>query len=125
MSTVGHPLSDLCNILTPFFTASHGGVNAHPEFLAGATPGLPQPAQLVRWYAQTSGWDPTSELNWGMAFNMFRSSAICQGIAARLAQRQASSEQAKRHADTRGPLAEVAWHLVGKSKQGVSPVAKL
>ncbi|KAL2756807.1 hypothetical protein ACRALDRAFT_2087252, partial [Sodiomyces alcalophilus JCM 7366] len=114
MSTVGHPLSDLCNFITPYFTADREGTNPHRGFLPNATPGLPEPSQVVQWYAEISGYDPSRELNWGMAFNIFRSSAVCQGIAARIARRQASSEQAKRYADTREPLAEFAWELIGK-----------
>ncbi|KAI8248252.1 acyl-CoA dehydrogenase family member 11 [Colletotrichum sp. SAR 10_77] len=128
MSTVGHPLSDLCNFLTPYFTASRGnsGVYAHEGFLAGATPGLPSVEEIVGWYGAEAGWDPAPELNWGMAFNVFRLSAVLQGIAARAAQGQASSEQAKRYAVTRGPLAEFAWELVGRSmEQGKKGRAKL
>ncbi|KAM0329828.1 hypothetical protein ACHAQA_003992 [Verticillium albo-atrum] len=125
MSTVGHPLSDLCNFSTPFFTAPRKGVNAHSGFLPGATPGLPDAARVVRWYTEVSGYDPAAELSWGMAFNIFRLSAVCQGIAARYAQRQASSEQAKQYAQTRGPLAEFAWDLVGTSQAAQSAVAKL
>nr|XP_036580710.1 aminoglycoside phosphotransferase [Colletotrichum truncatum]KAF6788705.1 aminoglycoside phosphotransferase [Colletotrichum truncatum] len=117
MSTVGHPLSDLCNFLTPYFTASRGssGVYAHEGFLPNATPGLPTVDEIVGWYSSEAGWDPSPELNWGMAFNVFRLSAVLQGIAARAAQGQASSEQAKVYAVTRGPLAEFAWELVGRS----------
>ena len=46
-----------------------------------------------------------------MAFNIFRLAAVCQGIAARYAVRQASSAQAKSHAEARMPLGQVAWLL--------------
>ncbi|KAF6830383.1 aminoglycoside phosphotransferase [Colletotrichum musicola] len=120
MSTVGHPLSDLCNFLTPYFTATRAesGVYAHEGFLPGATPGLPPVEEVVSWYASAAGWDPSPELNWGMAFNIFRLSAVLQGIAARAAQGQASSEKAKMFAVTRTPLAEFAWELVGRSGSG-------
>ncbi|TID04729.1 Putative aminoglycoside phosphotransferase, protein kinase-like domain superfamily [Colletotrichum destructivum] len=118
MSTVGHPLSDLCNFLHPYFTASRAGsgIYAHDGFLPGATPGLPTTEEIVGWYAAEAGWSPAPELNWGMAFSMFRLAAVCQGIAARAARGQASSEQARRFAVTRGPLAEFAWELVGRSR---------
>ncbi|TDZ53069.1 Acyl-CoA dehydrogenase family member 11 [Colletotrichum trifolii] len=120
MSTVGHPLSDLCNFLTPYYTAAKGdsGVYANDGFLPGRTPGLPAVDEIVGWYAAEAGWDPAVELNWGMAFSLFRLSGILQGIAARAAQGQASSEQAKRFAAGRAPLAEFAWELVGRSLQG-------
>ena len=45
MSTVGHPLSDVCNFLTNFYTAKHTGAAPYDTsgFLPGRTPGLPQP----------------------------------------------------------------------------------
>lgn len=125
MSTVGHPLADLCNFINPFFTATAKGTNPHQGFLPGATPGLPDAGMIVKWYADVSGYDPTAELNWGMAFSLFRLSAICQGIAARYARRQASSEKARIYAVTRGPLAEFSWTLVGKAKDGKDPLARL
>jgi aminoglycoside phosphotransferase (APT) family kinase protein len=127
MSTVGHPLSDLSNIMNPFYTVSMKGVqfSSSDAFLPGATPGLPTPETIVKWYADTAGWDPRSDVNWGMAFSIFRLSAICQGIAARVATKQASSEQAKKHAEALSSLAEFAWELVCKEKDQIELAAKL
>jgi acyl-CoA dehydrogenase len=113
MSTVGHPLSDVCNFMTNFYTAKHIGAAPYDAsgFLPGATPGLPQPEQIVSWYRDAADWDPEPDLGWGMAFNIWRLAAVCQGIAARYAARQASSEKAKNHAVTRVPMAEFAWKL--------------
>ena len=123
MSTVGNPLSDVCNFMTNFYTAKHAGAAPYDAsgFLPGRTPGLPQPAQIVEWYREAAGWDPTPELNWGMAFNIFKLAGVCQGIAARYAQRQASSEKAKQHAVTRTPMAEFAWELALEAKKGERP----
>jgi aminoglycoside phosphotransferase (APT) family kinase protein len=124
MSTVGHPLSDVCNLLMQFYTPRYAG--AAPEsakgFLPGRTPGLPTESQLLRWYTAVTGYDPQPDMSWGMAFNIFKLAGVCQGIAARYARRQASSEKAKQHAITRVPLAEFAWELAqqsgGKAKSG-------
>ncbi|KAG8159144.1 hypothetical protein KVR01_010805 [Diaporthe batatas] len=125
MSTIGHPLSDLANALMPFSSART--VNGPPEnriphaqaaFLPGATPGLPDPKQLASTYATAAGlgsgrWDGMEqELKWTLAFATFRLSAICQGIAARAAVRQASSTNAQMLGNARGPVAELAWTLV-------------
>ncbi|KAI0475319.1 acyl-CoA dehydrogenase family member 11 [Xylariaceae sp. FL0804] len=113
MSTVGHPLSDLANLLGPFFTQSASTSYAQSEwFRPGVTPGLPTPEIIMGWYSEVAGWDPRPEMHWAMAFNVFRSAAICQGIAARYATRQASSAEAKRYATAFKPLGEVAWSLV-------------
>jgi aminoglycoside phosphotransferase (APT) family kinase protein len=145
MSTIGHPLSDLANMMTPFYIASLGSSrvhNAHKGFLPGATPGLPTPQEIAELYfstvsAQTAGSDPKPvvrvvsesaaererELRWAQAFNTFRHAAISQGIAARQAARQASSEVAARYANARAPLAEFAWELV-KGVAGTSTEGK-
>lgn len=121
MSTVGHPLSDVCNLLMQFYTAKAPGAgpSSAAAFLPGRTPGLPTEEQALSWYTAISGYDPRAELTWGMAFNVFKLAAVCQGIAARYAVRQASSEKAKQHAVTRFPLAEFAWKLAqDASRQG-------
>ncbi|KAK4187976.1 kinase-like domain-containing protein [Podospora australis] len=144
MSTIGNPLSDISNLVTPYYTARldpSRSVNVHPGFLPRATRGLPTPDEITTLYFSVV--DPPAsnnssssslelslphepalsqnrqrELQWAQAFNIFRLSAICQGIAARYAGRQASSEQAKRHADARAPLAEFAWELVQQNVRG-------
>lgn len=118
MSTVGHPLSDVCNFMTNFYSAKYEGAAPYDAsgFLPGATPGMPQPDQILSWYRETAGWDPTPDVPWGMAFNIWRLAGVCQGIAARYAARQASSEKAKHHAITRGPMADFAWQLATEAR---------
>ncbi|KAL5621518.1 hypothetical protein BROUX41_006418 [Berkeleyomyces rouxiae] len=139
MSTIGHPLSDLCNLLTKFILANKAEVVAaagitltavaapsgnqlavsDPNFLPGRTPGLPSLNDVVSWYAASSGYDPRigNELAYGMAFTMFRLAAICHGIAARYALRQASSAMAQQNGLQMVPLAEFAWALVLAAKK--------
>ncbi|PHH60075.1 hypothetical protein CDD81_2161 [Ophiocordyceps australis] len=115
MSTVGHPLSDLCNLLMPFYLAQDAAISrlspSHAAMLPGRTPGLPSPRQLLDWYAATSGYDAAADLKWGMAFNVFKLAGVFQGIAARYALRQASSAQARQVGEMRGATAELAWRL--------------
>lgn len=120
MSTVGHPLSDVCNFIMQFYMAKFPAAarSSLDGFLPGKTPGMPQPKQIIDWYIAAGGYDPRPELNWGMAFNIFKLAGVCQGIAARYALRQASSEKAKEHAATRAPLAEFAWKLAGDASKG-------
>lgn len=116
MSTVGHPLSDLANLLNGFYTVSIRPKYMSDAFVPGVTPGIPTPETIMKWYAEVAGWDPRPEMNWAVAFSVFRSSAICQGIAARWATRQATSEQAKNYADAFRPLGELAWTIIEKEK---------
>jgi aminoglycoside phosphotransferase (APT) family kinase protein len=121
MSTIGHPLSDLNNLLSPYLTASSSKAasvgRAHSGFKPGATPGLPSREQLIAWYTEVAGWDPRPDLTWGDAFATYRNTIIMQGIAARYAVRQASSAQAKDYGDMMKPYAEVAWDLVQEYKR--------
>lgn len=129
MSTIGHPLSDLNNLLGPYLTASSPKAQsigrAHAGFVPGATPGLPSRDQLITWYSEVAGWDPRPDFTWGDAFSTYRSAIIMQGIAARYALRQASSAQAQSYGQMMKPYAEIAWDLVQEYKKGHVSKAKL
>ncbi|KAH8732785.1 acyl-CoA dehydrogenase family member 11 [Phaeosphaeriaceae sp. PMI808] len=129
MSTIGHPLSDLNNVLSPYVTASSAKAvaigRAHAGFKPGATPGLPTRDELIQWYSEVAGWDPRPDFTWGDAFNTYRNTIIMQGIAARYALRQASSLQAKEYGLMTNPYAEIAWELVEEFKTGQAKKAKL
>ncbi|KAG6003422.1 hypothetical protein E4U21_002055 [Claviceps maximensis] len=125
MSTVGHPLSDVCNLLMQYYMSRRPGVGVPSAsgFLPGRTPGLPTKEQLLDWYVNISEYDARRDMSWGMAFNVFKLAGVCQGIAARYARRQASSEKAKEYAVGRGPLAQFAWELAQEA--GAKSGAKL
>jgi aminoglycoside phosphotransferase (APT) family kinase protein len=129
MSTIGHPLSDLNNLLAPYVTAASAKAQsvgrAHTGFIPNATPGLPTREQLVEWYSEVAGWNPRPDFTWGDAFSTYRSAIIMQGIAARYALRQASSAQAKSYGEMMKPFAEIAWDLVVEYKKGHAEKAKL
>ena len=128
MSTIGHPLSDLSNLLFPYVaSAANLYGRSNPAFSPSVvTPGLPTRAGCMSWYAEVTGWDPSQEQGWGDAFGCFRNSVIMQGIAARYALRQASSAKAKDYAVQMGPFAEFAWSLIEMLKaDGFGQKAKL
>ncbi len=52
---------------------------------------------------------------------MFRNSVIMQGIAARYALRQASSDKAKENGMLMGPFGEFVWGLVARLKDKEKP----
>jgi aminoglycoside phosphotransferase (APT) family kinase protein len=56
--------------------------------------------------------------NFYLAYNMFRIAAILQGIAKRVEEGTASSEQARANAASARPMAELAWHYAQKSHTG-------
>ena len=132
MSTIGHPLSDLSNLLTPYCFAENPPKTAlfsrtNPAFYPTAqTAGLPSRSQCVKWYADVAGWDPRASIDWGDTFASFRNGVIMQGIAARYALRQASSEKAKEIGDLMGPYGEFTWALIQRWKdREAGTIAKL
>lgn len=131
MSTIGHPLSDVVNLLGPFSMALHMArpqnrdlATAFPyfpdraKFLPDSTPGLPSYDELLAWYVEENGgtYDPRPDMAWGAAFGQLRGAAIMQGIAARVARRQASSEVAHRYASSFRGLGELTWRLIEEEK---------
>jgi aminoglycoside phosphotransferase (APT) family kinase protein len=141
MSTVGHPLADLSNLLGPFLQvrvredrsgSGEASPFTHSGFAPGATPGLPTQEEVKATYWEVSlahgpmpgvpmsSTDRERELRWAQAFNQFRGAAICQGIAARQAARQASSDKAWQYAQMMGPLAEFAWTIVRSVQEEIT-----
>lgn len=123
MATVGHPLSDFCNLTSPYFI--DGNEHKREMFQPGATPGLPSRADCNQWYSEVAGWDPSAEILWGDAFFSFRSSVIMQGIAARYALRQASSARASDYAKNTKPFALAAWERVQRVQEQARQKGKL
>lgn len=123
MATVGHPLSDFCNLTSPYIM--DGVDNQVDLFQPGQTPGLPSREDCIRWYSEVAGWNPAVDLLWGDAFFAFRGSVIMQGIAARFAGRQASSARAVNYAKRAKPFALGAWERVKQVERAASEKGKL
>ena len=128
MATIGHPLSDLVNLTSPWSWVGRdiGGAKNNTEaFRDGATPGLPTLKEAVQVYAEAAGYDPGLELAWGNAFGAYKGAIIMQGIAARYAVRQASGVTAKNYAAQMPLYAEWAFGLVEKLRETSDGKAKL
>jgi aminoglycoside phosphotransferase (APT) family kinase protein len=110
MATIGHPLSDLSNLTSPYYMSTSN--HTVERFQPGRTPGLPTREESLRWYSEVAGWDPAPEIAWSDAFLLFRNAIIMQGIAARYALRQASSARALEYATQMEPLATETWRRV-------------
>ena len=122
LATVGHPLSDVINLTMPWLSArSATAVGNSSLFIAGVTPGLPSREQVIKWYSDRSGYDPTPDLTFGDAFGIIRGAVIMQGIAARKARGQASSEKANSYGKLFVSQALRAWEMI----QNVSKSSKL
>ncbi|KAI9320542.1 kinase-like domain-containing protein [Dichotomocladium elegans] len=110
LSTIGHPLSDLSNLLQPFYIPPTKGVLG----LKGvADLPIPNADELMKVYCDKVGRPyPIDRWQFAVAFSFFRVSVILQGIAARVARKQASSAQAKLYAVRFKPLAHIALEIV-------------
>ncbi|KAK4700562.1 hypothetical protein P7C70_g5682, partial [Phenoliferia sp. Uapishka_3] len=119
LSTLGHPLSDLANLLQPFYIPQNDIVSEYLVALRDISledlP-IPDAETLIKTYAEAVG-QPYPLPRWSAvtSFAFFRLSVILQGIAARTARGQASSAQAKRVGSYFKPLAVLAIDTIKRS----------
>ncbi|KAJ3572099.1 hypothetical protein NP233_g3308 [Leucocoprinus birnbaumii] len=103
LSTLGSPLADLANLTQPWSIDQKNlpdGVSITLRAFKNATQDVPIPLEdLEREYCRLSKQPyPIPEMVFARSWMLFRLSIISQGIAARFARRQASSEHAYLHA---------------------------
>jgi aminoglycoside phosphotransferase (APT) family kinase protein len=117
LSTLGHPLADFsyhCMAwhISPGTFRGIGGLDL-------ASLGIPSEADYIRRYCERTGFTTPEALakdwNFYLAYNMFRIAAILQGIAKRVEDGTASSEQAKTSGAGARPMAELAWRFACKA----------
>jgi len=114
LSTLGDPLADFAYYLMAWdMPPSPSGVGFGS--LAGrdlGALGIPSRAAEVEAYRARTGLDPGPHLASYLAYNFFRVAAILQGIAGRLRDGTATSDNAAGMAAMVRPLAAKAWQLV-------------
>ncbi len=116
LSTLGHPLVDFAyHLMTWRVTPDEfRGLKGHDL----AALGIPDEAAYAAAYARRSGRAALPQLDYCLAFNMFRMAAILQGILARSRQGSAASADAERIGRQARPMAEAGWRLVQQMQQG-------
>jgi len=67
--------------------------------------------ELSTMYCQRMGFKPITNWNFYLAFSLFRLASICQGVAKRAKQGNASSDKAAEYGDLVSPLANIALGL--------------
>jgi aminoglycoside phosphotransferase (APT) family kinase protein len=85
------------------------GVSTGLAGLDLASLNIPSEADYVAAYCRRTGRDGIPDIDFYMAFNMFRLAAIVHGIKGRLARGNASSAHAAQMAESLEPLANRAW----------------
>jgi aminoglycoside phosphotransferase (APT) family kinase protein len=76
---------------------------------------IPSMAEVVERYCALTGRSGVPALDWYFAYNIFRISAISQGIAGRIRDGTAASAQAIEIAGRAEPLAQAAWQFAQKA----------
>ncbi len=113
LSTLGHPLADFTYFLMVWhFPPSVRGGLAGVDIEALGIPSLEDAAER---YCKQTGRDGVSDLDFCLAYNMFRLCSIAQGVYARALQGNASSPQAIEMGKQIKPLAVLAWHYAVKT----------
>ncbi|HEY9553088.1 phosphotransferase [Allosphingosinicella sp.] len=107
LSTLGHPLSDFSYHLMMYrmpagLTAGLAGVDL-------AALNIPSEEDYVAAYCERTGRSGIPDLDFYIAFNMFRLAAIVHGIRGRLARGTAASAHADKMAAGLESLADLAW----------------
>ncbi|GAB4124084.1 MAG: phosphotransferase [Rhodothalassiaceae bacterium] len=114
LSTLGHPLADFSYHLMMYRMPPTGFTGLMGADLAAL--GIPSEAEYIARYCARTGRDgiPPEDMNFYVAFNMFRLAAILHGILGRVKRGTAASRHAAAQGAMCGPLAELAWSQVAK-----------
>jgi aminoglycoside phosphotransferase (APT) family kinase protein len=107
LSTLGHPLADFSYHLMMYRMPA--GITAGLAGLDLEALNIPSEAEYVAAYCRRTGRDGIPDLDFYIAFNMFRLAAILHGIKGRVARGTAASAHAAKMAEGLEPLANLAW----------------
>ena len=113
LSTLGHPLADFTYYLMGWFFPAEmrgglAGVDLKEE-------NLPTVEEVVERYGARTGRSEIPDLDFCLAYNMFRITSIIQGVYKRSVDGNASSDQAAKYKDQIAPLADYAWSFAQKA----------
>ena len=111
LSTLGHPLGDLTyqcmqwrlpgtDMLTGLLGVDRAAI------------GIPTEEEYIAAYCRRTGRDEIGDWDFYMAYNMFRLAGIVQGIAGRVKDGTASSEEAAKMGERAPILAKMGWNVI-------------
>ncbi|MEA3015606.1 MAG: hypothetical protein QOI38_328 [Sphingomonadales bacterium] len=109
LSTLGHPLADFSYHLMMYRMPDALGQADLPAL------NIPSEEDYVAAYCRRTGRDGLPDLDFYMAFNLFRLAGIVHGIKGRLVRGTAASAHAAEMAKRLEPLAELAWAQAQKA----------
>ncbi len=116
LATIGHPLADLAYCCLPYHMP-HGvnGVRGLDGLDLRAR-GIPDEQSLLQRYCEGAGRDGINDWPVFLAFALFRSAAILQGVYARALQGNASNRNALEVGKRAGLIAERGWQIARTHK---------
>ena len=112
LSTIGHPLADFSYHLMSWHIAPSGF-----RGIAGldlATLGIPSQSEYIEKYCEATGRSGIRDVDFYLAYNMFRIAGILQGIMKRVADGTAASAQAAAAGSRARTMAELGWTYAQK-----------
>ena len=109
LSTLGHPLADFAYHLMAWRLSPGQFRGMHGTDLAAL--GIPGEAEYIALYCERTGRSRIDNVDFYVAYNMFRLAAILQGIAKRALDGTASNERAVETGKRARPTAEAGWAL--------------
>lgn len=113
LSTLGDPLADFTYFLMNWSMRPEGRSGIAGLDLEAL--GIPTVAEASALYCKLTGRDGLPNLDWYLAYNLFRMSAILQGIAGRIRDGTAASAHAEASAARVMPLAKAAFDYARKA----------
>lgn len=115
LSTLGHPLGDFTYHLMQWYMPSDAATtNSLAEADLPAL-GIPTAEEYTALYCAHTGRKSIDNMDFYIAYNMFRLAGILQGIIGRVRDGTASNAHAAQMADRVKPLAEMGWHFAQKA----------
>ena len=112
LGTLGHPLADFSYHCMQWETPKErGGLKGHDL----ASLGIPELDDYRRRYCERTGRDSIEHWNFYIAYNLFRSAGIAQGIAGRVRDGTAASAHAREIAASVPGTAELAWEFARRA----------
>ena len=109
LSTLGHPLADVAYNMQPYVMHHQAHLGLEGADLAGL--GIPTLNAYASAYCRRVG-RPEFDPAFHIAFSLFRSAAIVEGVYARGVAGNASSSDAQKYGDLVEPYAVRAWSLL-------------
>ncbi len=114
LGTLGHPLGDFAyHCMQWELPRERGGLQGHDlEAL-----GIPSLDRYREMYCGRTGRDGIRHWNFYIAYNLFRSAGIAQGIAGRVRDKTATSDYAREIAASVPGTAEMAWDFAQRGER--------